>query len=292
MFWSKTNKPNNIQTNEQKQDIQVEVKINDDFLKIIKKEKIINRVNAWFWTIILLTTLLCVFLNYWFNTRINVNNGIFIYILLGIPFLISIGLSIKYAIIISGWKKSEKRYLKDPSQKNIANSIFMDTYKNLNLKIVRLKWLFAIFSTYLLLFILIISLLYWQIKSIELGTLPVKEGEQNPTGFYLSIDFIQKLDEAFGNTKNFVIINSVVLLVSFASVIAFVLFDKKRLQDLYHHLGENENTIKFIETVQLLKKNENRMWLKIYIVIFILVVLLPTVLIIYLVYKGLIRRRK
>lgn len=38
MFWSKTNKPNNIQTNEQKQDIQVEVKINDDFLKIIKKE--------------------------------------------------------------------------------------------------------------------------------------------------------------------------------------------------------------------------------------------------------------
>ncbi|MCU9931202.1 hypothetical protein NW733_00135 [Mycoplasmopsis felis] len=46
MFWSKTNKPNNIQTNEQKQDIQVEVKINDDFLKIIKKEKIINRVNA------------------------------------------------------------------------------------------------------------------------------------------------------------------------------------------------------------------------------------------------------
>ncbi|MCU9934009.1 hypothetical protein NWE61_02240 [Mycoplasmopsis felis] len=102
---------------------------------------------------------------------------------------------------------------------------------------------------------------------------------------------MQKLDEAFGNTKNFVIINSVVLLVSFASVIAFVLFDKKRLQDLYHHLGENENTIKFIETVQLLKKNENRMWLKIYIVIFILV-LLPTVLIIYLVYKGLIRRRK
>ncbi|MCU9939608.1 hypothetical protein NW739_02250 [Mycoplasmopsis felis] len=46
MFWSKTNKPNNIQTNEQKQDIQVEVKINDDFLKIIKKEKVINRVNA------------------------------------------------------------------------------------------------------------------------------------------------------------------------------------------------------------------------------------------------------
>ncbi|MCU9931201.1 hypothetical protein NW733_00130 [Mycoplasmopsis felis] len=71
-----------------------------------------------------------------------------------------------------------------------------------------------------------------------------------------------------------------------------MLFDKKRLQDLYHHLYENENTIKFIETVQLLKKNENRMWLKIYIVIFILVVLLPTVLIIYLVYKGLIRRRK
>ncbi|UWW00769.1 hypothetical protein NW064_06285 [Mycoplasmopsis felis] len=61
MFWSKTNKPNNIQTNEQKQDIQVEVKINDDFLKIIKKEKIINRVNAWFWTIILLTTLFVFF---------------------------------------------------------------------------------------------------------------------------------------------------------------------------------------------------------------------------------------
>ncbi|MCU9939606.1 hypothetical protein NW739_02240 [Mycoplasmopsis felis] len=52
---------------------------------------------------------------------------------------------------------------------------------------------------------------------------------------------MQKLDEAFGNTKNFVIINSVVLLVSFASVIAFVLFDKKRLQDLYHHLWKREH---------------------------------------------------
>ncbi|MGZ9797612.1 MSC_0882 family membrane protein [Mycoplasma sp. 4013] len=259
--------------------------------KIIKKEIFIRRISAIFWGVIWGLSVLAIILVVVLKSLDDPYSGIALYVVFSFLFLLSAFLTIKGLIRISGWKKTENSFRQSYAKGDAASSsMFVETFKNLSLKALRIKWIYFFFTTYFVLFNLIVFGL-WSAKTLEIGT-PPSQASGIHTNFYLSINFQEALDKAFGNVKTMLIIDLVVQLGLTGLLIAVLLYDKKRIQDIDLQLGSDDATAKLKELIQNRKKSENKAWLILYIIIFILVVLIPLAWMLYLVYRKMIRRKK
>ncbi|QKT05691.1 MSC_0882 family membrane protein [Mycoplasma sp. OR1901] len=288
--------PVNLQTsqiNNSSMFVDPQKQLNPATYSIIKKEKRIRYLSFFLWGTLFLLSLIAIGVNYYLNTSVDKNNGIGWYVLIGFILLLSFSVSVKSLIKISGWKNVERNYRSNYSNGDAASStMFADLYKTLTLKSLRLTWLFVFFATYFILFNLAIVILYFGIKDITIGR-PFNESETNGSlNFHMYVDLVKNLDKTFGNTKTLLGINGGVFAGIFALYLFITLYDKKRIQDVKAQFGTAESAIAVMKLVEERRATENKAWIKTYIIVFVLVVLLPLVLIIYLAYRGIIRKGK
>ncbi|TDV24310.1 hypothetical protein BCF59_0269 [Mycoplasmopsis mustelae] len=261
--------------------------------KIIIKEKFIRRVGAIFWGIILLIAIIAILLIYFLSTVKDKSSGIALYIIFSILILFALFFGIRSLINFSAWKRTEANFRRDYKEGETAsNMMFVETYKNLSLKGLRLKWIYIFFSTYFILFNLYVFI-FWKIDVVEIGAKPqIQNGQIVSNSFYIIIHFARQLDKAFGSVKVLLIIDLVIEFIISVLFVAVLLYDHKRIQDISAFFGSNEASVKIAESVSERKRKENRAWLITYIIIFILIVLIPFAWILFLIYRRFIRRKK
>ncbi|MBN4083608.1 hypothetical protein JXZ92_02080 [Mycoplasma sp. CSL10137] len=267
--------------------------LNPSTYSIIKKEKRIRYLSFTLWGVLFLLSLAAIGVNYFLNTAKDPHRGIGWYVLIAFVLLISFSVSVRSLIKISGWKNVEKNYRSNYSNGDAASStMFADLYKALTLKSLRLTWIFVFFTTYFLIFNLAIITLYFGIEEVTIGQ-PFNESETNGSlNLHIYLNLVKNLDSTFGNTTTLLAIDGGVFVGIFALYLFITLYDKKRIQDVKAQFGTAESAIAVMKLVEERKASENKAWFRTYIIIFILVVLLPLVLIIYLSYRGIIRRGK
>ncbi|WP_406617235.1 MSC_0882 family membrane protein [Mycoplasmopsis adleri] len=203
-------------------------------------------------------------------------------VLFGTVAFISIAVGIKNAIENVQWSHTVQRYRDAISAGDYTSSTtFHIVYRKIILKDINLLWILIFILTYLGLFTLIIFGLY-KSGSWEAG---------NPNGsFHINLDWRQILDKGFGNTQLFCLISVIIMASLIAGYIIIKLFDKKRLADISDFLGER--SVEIQEQIEKDKKDRNKMWLRIYLVVVILTILLPLALVLVAIWRGFLRRKK
>lgn len=256
---------------------------------VIKKEKRMRIFSSIFWGSIFFFSIIGILFNVFFHLE-SENKGIGFYILLSIPTIISFGFMTKSLIRVSGWKKAEASYRVSYSAgDSVSSSMFAEIYQSLVLKKLRMTWALIFFLTYFGLFNIIILALKDQV--IEVGTNFNNAEVTNGFNIHFLIDFKKRFEITFGNVNVLLIVNAIVILSFVAIYILILLYDKKRIQDILMNLGSTENQTAVKNAVELKRKSENKAWIRTYIVIFVLVVLIPFVLILFLIYKKFIRKK-
>ncbi|WP_029513408.1 MSC_0882 family membrane protein [Mycoplasmopsis primatum] len=203
-------------------------------------------------------------------------------VLFGITGFLSLAVGIKNAIENVQWTHTIQRYRDAISAGDYTSSTtFHIVYRKIILKDINLLWILIFILTYLGLFTLIVFGLHksgpWEAGS--------KEGS-----VYLNLDWPKWLDASFKNTPLFCLINVIIMASLIAGYIIIKLFDKKRLIDIGDFLGER--SVEIQEQIEQAKKDRNKMWLRIYLVVVVLTILLPLALLLVAIWKGLIRRKK
>ncbi|WP_426461273.1 MSC_0882 family membrane protein [Mycoplasma hafezii] len=264
--------------------------INPSAFTTIKKEKNIKLISGIIWMVFFLVALIALGIVIGVTTKADsTSNGVGYYILIGIAMVITLPMGILNFIKLAAWKKTEQSYRHNYTTGDAAAStMFADVYKSVTLKSLRLTWIFGFFLTYFGLFLLVILALY----NINGGQWEIGSASESVTGnFHIEIKWQPILDKAFaGDTNRFLVIGLIGIIVVSALYAFVMLYDKKRLYDLKSYLGADAATI--INGVADAKRSENKAWLRMYIIVFILVVLLPLAVFIYLAYTRIIRRKK
>ncbi|UUM19773.1 MULTISPECIES: MSC_0882 family membrane protein [unclassified Mycoplasma] len=253
--------------------------------RIIHKEKTILKFGIAFWVLILLATITAGLCNYFLNTAKNPNSGILNWIIIVIVFLTTFYLLVKNLIRLSAFKNVERRYRESFSNGDIAAStLFADLYKSISLKLISYTWLYVFFMTFFALFVLIIYLLY------NVGEWELKTSENSAIKFELHLNFQEIFKGWFGNTIAFLWVSLFVIISVTLLYIFILLYNKKRIADVKILIVYE--AAQFITAVDQSKKSLNKAWRNTYIIIFILVYVLPFALMLFLIYRGVLRRKK
>ncbi|WP_322960326.1 MSC_0882 family membrane protein [Mycoplasmopsis cynos] len=256
---------------------------------VIKKEKRVRILSAIFWGLIFSACFIGILLNVTLTLN-KEDKKIGYYFLLAIPFIISFLYMVKSLIKISGWKKVQTSFRQSYSNADAsASSMFVDIYQALVLKKLRLSWGLAFFLTYFSLFNLLVLILKDQVW--EVGNNFDKNSATNGINFHFIIDFAKINISLFGNVNLLLIIDGCIIVGAVALYVLIILYDKKRIQDIQGNFGSSEAAISVKNLVEKRRQKENKAWMRTYIIIFILVILLPFVLLIYLIYKKIVRRK-
>ncbi|WLP85577.1 MSC_0882 family membrane protein [Mycoplasma seminis] len=253
---------------------------------VISREKSLAIMQFLFWFVIFLASVTGIILNYFFNTVHNPKQGIGWYVLCGVVFLISLSLFAKALTRHKSWKRTQKNCKENCLSGNFAAiTIIPDTFRSISFKKLRLSWCFAFFLTYfgIFNFILIGLLFTWN------GVWHIQTGQPGDT-LYININIVweQVLNNAFGNVYTLLWIDLAVAIAVSVLFVIMQMYDRKRIAELSELLGSDAATYKTSVHAEL--RNENKAWIKAYIIIFIIVVLLPLALFFYLVWKGVIKR--
>ncbi|QGZ97399.1 hypothetical protein GE118_01145 [Mycoplasma sp. NEAQ87857] len=266
--------------------------INSDLYSTLVRERKIRLFSILVYLTFFIGSIVAGVINFVLNTKkVVIDNdksaslGIGWYVLIGAALLISLVFLIKNILKYKNLNATERKIRQNIEHKDTPTySVFYEIYQGIVFKKLRLNWLFLFFITYFGLFTLLIFLLKDQ--HIVIG----KEGTSGAFNFFLDIKFHNVFDKWFGNVE--VLAYSLLGVIGGVSLLftIFKIYDLKRLNALKNHLS-GEVAANFFATIEASKKQENRAWLKTYIIIFVLVVLLPLALILFLIYKKVIRRK-
>ncbi|KUH47385.1 MSC_0882 family membrane protein [Mycoplasmopsis meleagridis] len=257
--------------------------LNPSTMKVIKKEKFLHTLLLSFaFTILIIASILMILICLQIGV-FSETNYVGYKILLGFIIFLSFTFGTKNLIQKIAWKKTQINLRENARGGNyIGNEvIFEKTYRSIVLKNVNLLWTNIFLITYVGIFALIIYGLY------SSGTWIL--GKEN-SAFFLSINWVNILDNAFGNTILVCSLCGISLAgcVIFYTVIA--LYDKKRINDLDNILGER--AIEISSKINTDKRNLNKMWMKIYFVCVLLTILLPIILLVIMFWKKIIKIKK
>lgn len=257
--------------------------------KVIRSEKVLKLSLSFIWLGIMLFTLILFILTYtsaipnWLKKE---NTGYLV--LFGIAGLIAFFFAIKNLIENSTWNHTIERYRDAVQSGNQTTSnTFHLTYRKIVLKGVNLIWILVFVITYYGLFTLIVYGLYvsgaWTFgKDPETGKITKI--------IAFDLDWPAILTKAFRKVEVFTIINFAILGSIVVAFITMKLVDKKRLANLDDFLGEK--SIEVHGQIDQAKKDRNKMWLRIYIVVVVLTILLPLALLIIAIWRGLLKKKK
>ncbi|UUD36169.1 hypothetical protein NPA08_04440 [Mycoplasmopsis citelli] len=253
--------------------------------KVIQKEKRILKITAIFWILIILATLASALSNYLINTRIEPSSGIFNWILIGIAFVLSVYMLFKKLIRIKDFKNIEKRYRENVVIGDIAAStVFADLYKSLSKRVVTYTWLYVFFMTFFALNLLFLFLLN------RAGLWEFKTSPESSFRIEFTINFKKMFTSWFGNTNAVLIIGLVIVILITILYLYLNLYNRSRIFDVKSLIVHD--SAQFITEADQAKKSLNKAWRNTYIIIFILVYVLPFALFLFLLWRGIIRRKK
>ncbi|ADN69101.1 MSC_0882 family membrane protein [Mycoplasmopsis fermentans] len=201
-------------------------------------------------------------------------------VLFGSSAFISMAIGFKNLIENIQWSHTVQRYRDAVSNGDYtSSSTFHIAYRKIVLKDVNLTWMLVFVLTYLGIITAIVYGLYMSNRwYYETDTLKI------------NFEWAKWLDRGFGNTILFCIISVIIMASSIAAYILIRLFDKKRLADISDFLGER--SVEIHEQVEQSKKDRNKMWLRIYLVVVALTILLPLALALVALWRFIVKRRK
>lgn len=260
--------------------------LSDETYTIIKKEKNVRNASVIFWSFILLFIVIGLVLNGIINTwKQGPEYGIGYWILLSFLFLISFYFFGKNLIKVLGWKKVEKRYRESFQLGDIAASTtFADLYKSLIKKNVSQNWIFTFIITYGGIFLAII----FGLAMLEEIVIETPEGSLFDLKLHYKV--LESMNRAFGSTTILLVSGAIILLLITILFIFIKLYDKKRIQDAI--LFIQVDNAKIAGDAEKSARNLNKIWRNTFIVTFILTILLPFALIVFLIWKGIIKVKK
>ncbi|UUD34782.1 hypothetical protein NPA07_03090 [Mycoplasmopsis caviae] len=201
-------------------------------------------------------------------------------ILFGTVAFLSMSIGFKNLIENIQWSHTIQRYRDAVSNGDYtSSSTFHIAYRKIVLKDVNLTWMLVFVLTYLGIITAIVYGLYmWKRWYYESDTLKI------------NFEWAKWLDQGFGNTILFCIISVIIMASSVAAYIIIRLFDKKRLADICDFLGER--SVEIHEQVEKSRRERNKMWLRVYLVIVTLTILLPIALALVALWRLIVRRRR
>ncbi|VEU70056.1 MSC_0882 family membrane protein [Mycoplasmopsis glycophila] len=260
--------------------------LNPALLSILRKERFIRVLGSLFFGIIaLLATIALIIVGVKYKA-----NAIGWYILLGAILLISVPLLVKNLITYTAINKTEKQFRYNQRTGDAAShAMFAEMLKSLVMKSLRITWIYLFFVTYFGL-LLLITLALWKINGGVWSIGHAPEENAGVSSFYLNVNWDDVLNKMYGNVKSFLSIGLITILGTTIVYLFVILYDKKRKMDLQSQLGSDFATI--LADINASKRSENKAWLRAYIIIFVLVVLMPLAVFAYLLYKKFIRRAK
>lgn len=257
--------------------------------KVIRAEKTLKLTLAIIWLFLMLMSIISFTVVYTnllpkFFTRENVGY----LVLFGLVAIVSFFACIKNLIENSTWNHTIQRY-RDAVQVGdyTSSNTFHLAYRRIVLKGVNLTWMLVFVLTYYGLFTLIVYGLFVS------GTWTFgidKDTKIMSSVIAINLDWRTWLTKAFGNVNWFTIINVLIMGSLIAAFVTMKLIDKKRLADLDDFLGEK--SVELHNQIDTSKKDRNKMWMRIYLVVVILTILLPLALILIALWKGILRRKK
>ncbi|WP_027120677.1 MSC_0882 family membrane protein [Mycoplasmopsis lipofaciens] len=247
--------------------------------KVVRAERFLKTLLSSISFFIMLTSIIMFTLVY---TKIGIfekgYNGYLV--LFAILAFISFSFGLKNLIENIQWSHTIQKYRDAVSSGDYtSSSTFHLAYKKIVLKDVNLTWLLIFVLTYLGLLTSIIYGLYlsdtWKYESE-----------------YLKINFTwaKWMDSSFGSTTWFCIISVIIMSALIVSYVLIRLFDKKRLSDISDFLGEK--SVEIHEQIEKARKDRNKLWLRIYLVIVALTIFLPLALILVALYRAFLKRKK
>ncbi|MBZ4195524.1 MSC_0882 family membrane protein [Mycoplasma tauri] len=252
--------------------------------KVIRSEKILKISLMMISFIIMISSIVAFFLVYFkvppFNTSGKPLTGYLI--LFGILIFFSFVSGLKNSIENLRWTHTIQRYRDAISTGDYTSSAtFHIVYKKIILKDINLLWMLIFIITYQGLFTLIIFGFYKSGAWVA--------GSKNGA-FYINLDWPTWLDLSFKNTEFFCLISLIIMVSLVVSYIFIKIFDSKRLNDISDFLGER--SVEVQDQIDKAKKDRNKMWLRIYLVVVVLTIFLPLALLLVAMWRGIIRRKK
>lgn len=280
----------NNQNNDQNHRLENKKDFNPTTFNIIKNEIRMKYVSIGFWIIIFIMSLVGIA----YNALIHLNTdsiGVGFYFLFAVPTFISLFYLVKNIVKVLQWKKIKRKYQNNFTQEDVSSSpIFAELYRYLVLKRLRFTWFIIFFFTYFGLFNLLVLLLKDQV--IEVGNVISSSQDRSGFNIHFIIDFSKIFNEWFKNTNLLLIINLLIMSSTLTFYLFTLFFDKKRANDIIDNFGSNQTAVQLQNVVEERRVQENKTWIKTYFIIFALIILFPFVLFIYLIYRGIIRRKK
>lgn len=265
--------------------------LNSRTYRIITREKKFKFFSMSFWLIILLTSILVItFLSL---SQQNIIQQNFVtsytgyYVLFGITLIFSLFYTTKAIIEFMGWKSAVARMRESYANgDSSAKVLFHTTYRNISIRSVRILWAVIFIEVFYGLFILITFLLYnyFVLKNNNLIL------DINMLNITVEWDIRNMLNNWYNNNIELFLILSLIFLGSVLAIyFIFFTFDKKRLLEISSLLGDDYTQI--TSSVMEAKSKEHKLWIKVFIVSFFLIYLLPFLIILILVWRKVIRRK-
>lgn len=265
--------------------------LNSRTYRIITREKKFKFFSMSFWLIILLTSILVItFLSL---SQQNIIQQNFVtsytgyYVLFGITLIFSLFYTTKAIIEFMGWKSAVARMRESYANgDSSAKVLFHTTYRNISIRSVRILWAVIFIEVFYGLFILITFLLYnyFVLKNNNLIL------DINMLNITVEWDIRNMLNNWYNNNIELFLILSLIFLGSVLAIyFIFFTFDKKRLLEISGLLGDDYSQI--TSSVMEAKSKEHKLWIKVFIVSFFLIYLLPFLIILILVWRKVIRRK-
>lgn len=265
--------------------------LNSRTYRIITREKKFKFFSMSFWLIILLTSILVItFLSL---SQQNIIQQNFVtsytgyYVLFGITLIFSLFYTTKAIIEFMGWKSAVARMRESYANgDSSAKVLFHTTYRNISIRSVRILWTVIFIEVFYGLFILITFLLYnyFVLKNNNLIL------DINMLNITVEWDIRNMLNNWYNNNIELFLILSLIFLGSVLAIyFIFFTFDKKRLLEISSLLGDDYSQI--TSSVMEAKSKEHKLWIKVFIVSFFLIYLLPFLIILILVWRKVIRRK-
>ncbi|EGV00081.1 hypothetical protein MCSF7_01436 [Mycoplasmopsis columbina SF7] len=241
--------------------------------KVIRQEKVIKIINMSISFSLMLIAIILFILTY---TQVGIFTAklyVGYLIIFGAIAFFTMVFGIKNAIENKKWSNTVQKYREalNIGDYNTSNT-FHIAYRKIVLKDVNLTWLVIFTITYVGLFSLIIYGLYSS-----------KEWVIDKENFKLKLEWAKWLDNTFGNTILLCILCGISLATLVATYISILLFDKKRLSDIDDFLGEK--SIEILKNINDDKKARNKAWLKSYLIIVTLTILVPIAIILFILWR-------
>ncbi|TPR53528.1 MSC_0882 family membrane protein [Metamycoplasma neophronis] len=250
-------------------------------LSIFRKEVVSKTFAMLFWLIFVIASIAGAIATYFLITakEDSKSNGAGYYTLCGIIFLFSLILFIVYAVKLTALKMASRslRTNIDTVDANIGFHLF-ELYRSLVLKKLRIIWIYAFFLTY-----------YGIFNLIVFGLSKAGIWSYSKQGVDFQINFPELLKKAFGNVNILLIIGASIICGITLLFIIIQIHLMRRINEVKYNLGGN--VLQLTEIVKNDRKNENKNWLISYWIIFAIVFLVPLLLIGYLIWKGVIRKK-